>query len=215
MTASPWAPSNAGGAVAPAPHDTHRTEHPAARRTRRPPRRRHHRRPICRRRRHPGEPGRVCGRSSRHSACLVVAAIAITAVITAAIVKTSPRPAAAPTVPAGAAVQCRRTGFGQAERVPRPSTQANAEARPRVVISGDLKRRNGAQNGQCPCGRSRGHCRRRHRRTWAEAARKYLSTSTDLTTAALANKPVDKLVDLTKTNNSAMDSFAEVCGLPH
>ncbi|MDT7720382.1 MAG: hypothetical protein QOE94_1393, partial [Mycobacterium sp.] len=25
----------------------------------------------------------------------------------------------------------------------------------------------------------------------------------------------DKLVDLTKANNSAMDSFAVVCGLPH
>lgn len=48
----------------------------------------------------------------------------------------------------------------------------------------------------------------------SDAAHNYLSTATALTTAALAGAPVDELVQLTKTGNSAMDSFADVCGLP-
>jgi hypothetical protein len=49
----------------------------------------------------------------------------------------------------------------------------------------------------------------------AAAARKYIATASDLTTAALAAAPVDELVSLTQTGNAAMTSFSDVCGLPH
>ena len=40
----------------------------------------------------------------------------------------------------------------------------------------------------------------------SDAAKKYVATATDLTTAALAHAPVDQLVQLTKTGNSAVDA---------
>jgi hypothetical protein len=48
----------------------------------------------------------------------------------------------------------------------------------------------------------------------SEAVHEYLTTTTDLTTAALANKPVAQINDLTKTSNSAIDALVDVCGLP-
>jgi hypothetical protein len=146
---------------------------------------------------------------------LVVAAIAITAVITAAIVKTPPRPAAAPTAPAapqysaaeqGSAKQSVCQAFDAGER-------GNAD-QGGVVIEGKLnvpivlRMVNSVvavQNALTPATPT----------DVSDAAHKYLTTNTDLTTAALANKPVDELIDLTKTSNNAIDSFADVCGLPH
>jgi hypothetical protein len=208
MAASPWAPSNAGGAVKPPtappflqspgvggmpPGTPHLPQMPVPQ----PPR---------------GAGPRLWPIITAFSV-FVVAAIAITAIITAAIVKTSPRPAAAPTVPAAphysAAEQdsakqnvCQAFNAGE-----RGSTAA-------VVISGDLNvptvlrmvnAHVSVENALSPATPT----------DVVDAAHKYLATSTDLTTAALANEPVDKLVDLTKTNNSAMDAFADVCGLPH
>jgi hypothetical protein len=49
----------------------------------------------------------------------------------------------------------------------------------------------------------------------SDAAKKYVATATDLTTAALAHAPVDQLVDLAKTGNIAVDAFYDACGLPH
>lgn len=46
------------------------------------------------------------------------------------------------------------------------------------------------------------------------AAKRFISTSLDLTTAALGDVPVDELVRLTEEGNSAIYSFADVCGLP-
>jgi hypothetical protein len=212
MTASPWAPSNAGGAVA--PHITTPTA------------------PNIPPYAGPGGPPSAAplppympapppprGAGPRlwpiiaAFSVLVVAAIAITAVITSAIVKTSPPPVGPPPAPSApqysAAEQesakqnvCQAFDAGE-----RGSTAA-------VVISGDLNvptvlrmvnAHVAVENALSPAAPT----------DVVEAARKYLATSTNLTTAALANEPVDKLVDLTKTNNSAMDSFAVVCGLPH
>jgi hypothetical protein len=49
----------------------------------------------------------------------------------------------------------------------------------------------------------------------SDAAQKYVSSSIDLTTAALAHAPVDQLVELTKTGNAAVDALFDTCGLPH
>jgi len=49
----------------------------------------------------------------------------------------------------------------------------------------------------------------------SDAARKYVATNTDLTTAALAHAPVDQLVQLTKTSNDALGAALDACGLPH
>ena len=47
------------------------------------------------------------------------------------------------------------------------------------------------------------------------AARKYIETSLDLTTAALGNVHNDELIRLTNIGNSATYALADVCGLPH
>ena len=49
----------------------------------------------------------------------------------------------------------------------------------------------------------------------SDAAQKYLASSINLTTAALAHAPVDQLVELTKTGNAAVDALFDTCGLPH
>ena len=49
----------------------------------------------------------------------------------------------------------------------------------------------------------------------SDAAKQYAATATDLTTAALAHAPVDQLVELAKTGNSAVDALYDACGLPH
>lgn len=49
----------------------------------------------------------------------------------------------------------------------------------------------------------------------SDAAQKYVSSSIDLTTAALAHASVDQLVELTKTGNAAVDALFDTCGLPH
>jgi hypothetical protein len=147
---------------------------------------------------------------------LVVAAIAVTAVITAAIVKTSPtatRPDAAPAVPAAPQYSAAEQASAK-QNVCHAFDAGERGSTAAVVISGDLNvptvlrmvnAHVAVENALSPAAPT----------DVVEAARKYLATSTNLTTAALANEPVDKLVDLTKTNNSAMDSFAVVCGLPH
>jgi hypothetical protein len=49
----------------------------------------------------------------------------------------------------------------------------------------------------------------------ATAAKKYIDTSMELTTAAMSNAAIDELTRLTKTGNDATYAFADVCGLPH
>lgn len=213
MTASPWAPPNAGGAVAPpiAPPFPHSPETggmpPGAPRlpqmpAPQPPR---------------GAGPRLWPIIAAFSV-LVVAAIAITAVITAAIVKTSPtspRPAAAPTVPGA----------------PQYSAVEQASAKQNVCQAFDAGERGSAgQGGVVDNGNLNVPVVLRKVNTIvvvqsslspatptdvSDAAKKYLATATALTTAALANAPVDELVQLTKSGNDVMNSFADVCGLPH
>jgi hypothetical protein len=49
----------------------------------------------------------------------------------------------------------------------------------------------------------------------AAAARKYIDTSMDLTTAAMSNASIDELTRLTTAGNNATYAFADMCGLPH
>ena len=49
----------------------------------------------------------------------------------------------------------------------------------------------------------------------SDAAQKYVASTIDLTTAALAHAPFDQLVELTKTGNTAVDALLDTCGLPH
>jgi hypothetical protein len=49
----------------------------------------------------------------------------------------------------------------------------------------------------------------------SDAAQNYVASTIDLTTAALAHAPVDQLVQLTKTGNTAVDALLDICGLPH
>ena len=49
----------------------------------------------------------------------------------------------------------------------------------------------------------------------AAAARKYIDTSMELTTAAMSNASIDELTRLTKNGNDATYAFADLCGLPH
>ncbi|WP_162563635.1 hypothetical protein [Mycolicibacterium mucogenicum] len=48
----------------------------------------------------------------------------------------------------------------------------------------------------------------------SDAAKKYVATATDLTTAALAHTPVDQLNELTKSSNASVDAALDACGLP-
>jgi hypothetical protein len=49
----------------------------------------------------------------------------------------------------------------------------------------------------------------------AAAARKYVDTSMELTTAAMSNASIDELTRLTNNGNDATYAFADLCGLPH
>lgn len=49
----------------------------------------------------------------------------------------------------------------------------------------------------------------------AAAARKYIHTVLDLTTAATGTASVDEMNRLTIANNNATDAFDDACGLPH
>lgn len=49
----------------------------------------------------------------------------------------------------------------------------------------------------------------------AAAARKYIHTVLDLTTAAMGTASVDEVNRLTIANNNATDAFDDACGLPH
>lgn len=49
----------------------------------------------------------------------------------------------------------------------------------------------------------------------ADAARRYIDTSLDVTTAATGNVPVDEGNKLNDVANKAIDALANVCGLPH
>ena len=49
----------------------------------------------------------------------------------------------------------------------------------------------------------------------AAAARRYIHTVLDLTTAAMGTVSVDEMNRLTIANNNATDAFDDACGLPH
>jgi hypothetical protein len=213
MTASPWAPapSNGGGAVAPhgtpptAPAGSHGSPGAA------PP-------PYL------PMPPSLPGRRARSwpiiaaFGVLVVVAVAVTAVITAAIVTNSRPPAAA--TPAEPQVTPAAPQYSAAEQ---------DSAKQNVCHAFDGGER-GSQGGVVEEGKLNVPLVLRMVNSHAavalaltpatptdvaDAARKYLSASTDLTTAALANESVDQLNDLTKTSNSAINSLADACGLPH
>ena len=146
---------------------------------------------------------------------LVVLAIGITAVVTAAIVKssaTASRPAApaqpaAPQYSAAEQDSAKQSVCQAFEAGERGSTSA-------VVTNGDLNiptvlrmvnAHTAVQSALSPATPP----------DVTEAANKYLTSNLNLTTAALANKPVDQLNSLTVANNGAIDSIADVCGLPH
>lgn len=211
MAASPWAPSNTGGAASPqvptpgAPNTQYAG--PGGPASGMPPA---PYMPVA-------PPPQVRGPRPwlliAAFSVLVVAAIAITAAITAAIVKTSPPPVAAPAAPAAPQYSAAEQASAK-QNVCQAFDAGERGSTAAVVVSGDLNvpavlrmvnAHVAVMNALSPAAPT----------DVADAAHKYLTTSTDLTTAALANEPVDKLVNLTKTNNSAIDSFADVCGLPH
>jgi hypothetical protein len=47
------------------------------------------------------------------------------------------------------------------------------------------------------------------------AVNSYVSTTVDLTTASLANAPIDELTRLNDVGNTALYGLADACGLPH
>ena len=49
----------------------------------------------------------------------------------------------------------------------------------------------------------------------SEAAKKYLATATDLTTAALGHASIDQLTQLTNTGNTALYAVLDTCGIAH
>lgn len=147
---------------------------------------------------------------------LVVVAIGITAVVTAAIMKSSTTAAPPPAAPA----QPAAPQYSAAEQASAKQNVCQAfEAGERgstgaVVTNGDLNiptvlrmvnAHAAVQSALSPAVPT----------DVAAAARTYLTSNLDVTTAALANKPVDQLNGLTATNNNAIDALAEACGLPH
>lgn len=147
---------------------------------------------------------------------IVVAAIAITALVTAAIVKSSAaQTTAVQTAPAGpqysAAEQdsakqnvCHAFDAGERGSVGQGGVVVNGDLNVPIVLR-KLNTIVVVQNSLSPATPS----------DVSDAAKKYLATATALTTAALANAPVDELIQLTKTGNDAMDALVDVCGLPH
>lgn len=49
----------------------------------------------------------------------------------------------------------------------------------------------------------------------AEAAKEYIQTAIDVSSAALAGKPASEVNQLTDAGNTATYALADVCGLPH
>jgi hypothetical protein len=217
MTASPWAPSNAGGAVA--PHITTPTAPnipphagPGGPPSAAPPP------PYVPAPPPPRRAGPRLWPIIAAFTLLTVAAIAITAVITSAIVKTSPtapRPDAAPAVPAAprysAAEQdsakqnvCQAFDAGERGSAGQGGVVVDGQLNVPIVLR-KLNTIVVVQNSLSPATPT----------DVSDAAKKYLATATALTTAALANAPVDELIQLTKTGNAAMDALVDVCGLPH
>lgn len=49
----------------------------------------------------------------------------------------------------------------------------------------------------------------------ASAARKYITTTFDVATAAMGNTSVNEINRLTAVSNDAVDALVDVCGLPH
>lgn len=49
----------------------------------------------------------------------------------------------------------------------------------------------------------------------SDAAKKYVATATDLTTAALAHAPGDQLAQLNNTGNDALYAALDTCGIAH
>ena len=189
MTASPWAPSNAGGAVAPhittptAPNIPPHTGPGGPPSAAPPP-------PYMPAPPPPRGAGPRLWPIIAAFSVLVVAAIAITAVITAAIVKTSgasPRPAAAPTAPAGpqytAAEQdsakqnvCHAFDAGERGSAGQGGVVVDGKLNVPIVLR-KLNTIVVVQNSLSPATPA----------DVSDAAKKYLTTATALTTAALAN----------------------------
>lgn len=48
----------------------------------------------------------------------------------------------------------------------------------------------------------------------AIAARRYVTTTLDVATAAMGNTSIDEINRLTSVSNSAIDALVDVCGLP-
>ena len=211
MTASPWAPSNAGGAVA--PHITTPTAPnippyagPGGPPSAAPPP------PYTPAPPSPRGAGPRLWPIIAAFSVIVVAAIAVTAVITAAIVKTSPQPAAAPTAPQYSAAEqdsakqnvCQAFDGGERGSAGQGGVVVDGQLNVPIVLR-KLNTVVVVQNSLSPATPT----------DVSDAAKKYLATATSLTTAALAKAPVDELIQLTKTGNAAMDTLVDVCGLPH
>lgn len=49
----------------------------------------------------------------------------------------------------------------------------------------------------------------------SDAAKKYVATATDLTTAALAHAPIDQVTQLTNSGNTALYALLDTCGIAH
>lgn len=148
---------------------------------------------------------------------IVIAAIAVTAVVTAAIVRSSnaSQPAAAPATPAipqfSAAEQaaakdklCNTFAAGKRGSAGQGGVILNGQLNVPVVLR-ILNTVVAVQNSVEPATPS----------DVTEAAKKFATAESDLTTAALANAPIDNVTELTKTSNGAIDALADVCGLSH
>lgn len=148
---------------------------------------------------------------------IVIAAIGITALVTAAIVRSSsasqaPTVSTTPTTPQFSATEqaaakdktCRVFDAGQRGNAGQGGFINNGQLNVPVVLR-SLNTVVAVQNSITPATPS----------DLLEAVKKFATAETDLTSAALANLPIDKLNDLTKASNGTIDTLADVCGLPH
>jgi len=148
---------------------------------------------------------------------IVVVAIGVTALVTAAIVRSSGASSAPAVSPAPAAPQ-----FSSADQAAAKDKLCNAFAAGKrgsagqggVILNGQLNvpvvlrilnTVVAVQNSVEPATPS----------DVVEAAKKFATAESDLTTAALANAPIDNVTELTKTSNGAIDALADVCGMSH
>lgn len=147
---------------------------------------------------------------------IVVAAIGITALVTASIVRSSsaqaPATTATPAAPRYSAAEqatakdtlCHVFDAGKRGSAGQGGVINNGQLNVPVVLR-DLNTVVAVQNSISPATPA----------DVVEAAKKFATAESDLTTAALANAPIDKVIELTNTSNGAIDGLADVCGLPH